>query len=134
MHHLPPARQLLRRQLRILMVMTASLLVEGGIVLLTGFALGLGPGTRHRSGPTFLRLFHGGGLVPVRASLADLAAAEGGALFALVLFLLTIGAGAFELLVHELALIVLDGLAQLDLGVVEAEAGLVEGRSLEGAA
>lgn len=133
-YYLPPPAHFLGGELNTLVVVTPPLLVEGGVVLLTGpVAVGLAS-AGDRASATLLGLLAAALSVAVDAALADLAAAETGALFALVLLLLAVGAGALELLVHELAGLVFDGLAQLDFGVGEAAAVLVEGGALEGGA
>lgn len=136
MDYLPAAAHFLGGQLNALVVVTAALFVEGGVVLLAGLVgfVVAASAARDGAGTALFCLFAGGLLVAVDSARAHCTAREAGALFELVLLLLAVGAGALELLVHELACVVLDGLAELDFGVREAAARFVEGGSLEGGA
>lgn len=136
MNYLPSTAHLFGGKLNRFVVMTSSLLVKGSIVLLAGL-IGLAwTSSRHGTSTTLLFRCHlfRRWLVPMQTTLTDLPATQRSALLTLVFLRLTGGTGAFELLVQELARVVLDGVAELNFGVEEAEAVFVEGGSLEGGA
>ena len=134
MDYLPPTPHLFGGKLNGFVVVTTSLLVEGGVVFFAGFGIDLAAtaSAGDGAGTTFFRfcaLF-----VPVQTSFADFTPAETRALFTLVFFRLTGGTGTFQLLVHEFTRVVFNGLTELDFGVEEAVAVFVERGSLEGSA
>ena len=119
--NLPTPAQLFGGELHVLVVMTASLLVERRVVFVVLLA---------RSGGRFLSRFVGYSVDA--ATFADFASAQRGAAFRFVFLRLAFGAASLDCLVHDFAAVGLDGVGEAAGGVVQAEAFFVEGGTVEG--